>query len=125
MLLKRIRSCYNVDTPDLAAKKDFIALKVEVGKLDINKSVNFPTILNNLKTKVDHIDIGKLKTVPVDLKKLSDIGVNEVVKNTKFNILKTTVNSLEKKIPDVTTLIQMNWYNIDKQNLEKKNWRCW
>ena len=81
--------------------------------------------MNNLKTKVDHIDIGKLKTVPVDLKKLSDIGVNEVVKNTKFNILKTTVNSLEKKIPDVTTLIQMNWYNIDKQNLEKKNWRCW
>ena len=61
--------------------------------------------MSNLKTKVDDIDIGKLKTVPVDLKKLSDIGANEVVKNTKFNTLKTTVNSLEKKIPDVTTLI--------------------
>ena len=92
----------------MAAKKDFIALKVEVDKLHINKSVNFPTSLNNLKAKVDDIDIGKLKAVPVDLKKLSDIGTNEVVKNTKFNTLKTTVNSLEKKIPDVTTLIQMN-----------------
>ena len=76
--------------------------------------------MNNLKAKVDDIDIGKLKAVPVDLKKLSDIGTNEVVKNTKFNTLKTTVNSLEKKIPDVTTLIQMNWHNIGKQNLEKK-----
>ena len=37
---------------DLAAKKDFIALKAEVDKLDINKLVNVPTILNNLKTKV-------------------------------------------------------------------------
>ena len=27
-----------VDTTDLAAKKDFVALKAEVGKLEINKS---------------------------------------------------------------------------------------
>ena len=45
---------------------------------------------------------------------------NEVVKNTKFNTLKTTVNNLEKKIPDATTLIHINQYNTDKQNLEKK-----
>ena len=52
--------------------------------------------MNNLKTKVDDLDVGKLKTVPVDLKKLSDVVANEVVKNTKFNTLKTKVNSLEK-----------------------------
>ena len=40
-----------VDTCDLAAKKDFIALKAEVDKLDINKLLNVPTSLNNKKQK--------------------------------------------------------------------------
>ena len=30
------------------------------------------------------------------------------------------MNNLEKKIPDGTTLIHINQYNTDKQNLEKK-----
>ena len=63
-----------------------------------------------------------MKTVPVDLKKLSDVVDNEVVKNTKFNILKTKANKLEKKTPYTTTLIHINQYNTDKQNLEKENW---
>ena len=75
----------------------------------------------NLKTKLDNLDVGKLKPVPVDLKKLSDVAPKEVVKNTKFNKLKIKVNSLEKKIPDATTLIHINQYNTDKQNLEKNN----
>ena len=78
------------------------------------------TSLNNLKTKVDGLDAGKLKTVNVDLKKLSDVVDNEFVKNTKFNTLKTKVNNLDKKIPDGTTLIHINEYNKDTQNLEKK-----
>ena len=45
---------------------------------------------------------------------------NEVVKNTKFNTLKTKINSLEKKISDATTLIYINQYKTDKQNLQKK-----
>ena len=59
--------------------------------------VGFRTNLNNLKTKVDDLDVGKLKSVSVDLKKLSDVVANKVVENTKLNILKTKVNSLEKK----------------------------
>ena len=82
--------------------------------------VNVPTSLNNLKTKVDDLDVGKLKTVPVDLKKLSDVAANEVVKNTKFNTLKTKVNNSENKIPDATTLIHLNQCNTGKQNLENK-----
>ena len=82
-----------MDTSDLPAKKDFVALS-KVEKLDINK---FPISLNNLKTKVDDLD--------VEIKNLSDLVANEVVKNIKFNIPKTKVNSLEKKIPDATTLI--------------------
>ena len=79
-------------------------MKAEVEKLDISKLVNGPTSLNNLKTKVDDLDVGKLKTVSVDLQKLSDVVDNEVVKNLKFNTLKTKVNNLQKKIPDATML---------------------
>ena len=116
---KELDHATGVDTSDLAAKKDFIALKAEVDKCDINKLVNVPTSLNNLKEKVVDLDVGKLKTVPIDLKNLSDIVDDEVIKNTKFNTLKTKVNNLEKKILDATTLIHINQYNTDKQNLEK------
>ena len=82
--------------------------------------MNVPTSLNSLKTKEDDLDVGKLKTVPVDSKKLTDVVDDEVIKDTKFNTLKTKVNNLEKKFPKATTLIHMNQYNTDKQNLEKK-----
>ena len=51
-------------------KKNSIALKAEVDKLDVNKLVNVSTSLNNLKTKIDDLDVGKLKTVPIDWKKI-------------------------------------------------------
>ena len=35
--------------------------------------------LPNLKTEVDKLDTDKLKTVPADLSKLSDVVKNEVV----------------------------------------------
>ena len=54
----------------------------------IIKLVNVPSSLNNLKTNVDGLDVGNLKTVPVRLKKLSDLVDNEIVKNTKFKTLK-------------------------------------
>ena len=43
--------------------------------------------MNNLKIKVDDIDVDKFKVVPEDLKKVSDLISIEVAKNTKFNIL--------------------------------------
>ena len=78
-----------VDTSDLAAKKDLTALKAGVDKLDISELVNVPSSLNNSKTKVDDLNVCKLKTVSVNLKKLSDVADNKVVKNKKFNALKT------------------------------------
>ena len=80
--------------------------------------INVLTSFNNLK-KTDDLDIGKLKTVP-NLKKLSDIAHNEVVKNTKFITRKTKVNTLEKTIPDAITLIHIDQYKIDNENLEQK-----
>ena len=54
------------------------------------------------------------------MKKLSDVVDNEVAKKTKFNTLNTKVNNLDKKITDATTLIHINQYSTDKQNLDKK-----
>ena len=70
-------------------------MQAEVDKLDINKLVNIPSSLNHLRTKVNDLDVGKLKN-------LSDIIDNEVSKK---------VNKLEKKIPDGATLIHINQYN--------------
>ena len=93
-------------------------MKAEIEKLDINKLAIVPTSLNNLKICIYDLDVGKLKTAPVDLKKLSDL-VSKVVKNTKFKTLNTKVNELEK-IPVESTLTQTNQYNTDKKILEKK-----
>ena len=65
---KELEHATGIDTSDLTAKKYLVALKAYVDKLDINKT-NVPTSLNNLKIKVDDLDVGKLKTVPVDWKK--------------------------------------------------------
>ena len=65
---KEIEYATGVDTSDLAAKKDFIALEAEVDKLETNKLVNIPTSLNNSKTKVDELDVGNLKSFSIDLK---------------------------------------------------------
>ena len=67
---------------------------------------NVPTSLNNLKTKVNNLNVGKLKTISIGLKNVSDLLDNEVVKNIKFNTLKSKVNEIDKKIPDATTLLR-------------------
>ena len=43
------------------------------------------TNLVALKTEVDKIDADKLKTVPVDLAKLSNVVNNNIVKKTDYN----------------------------------------
>ena len=77
------------------------------------------TNLAALKTEVDKIDVDKLKTVPDDLAKLSNVVKNEVVKKTAFsaddyvkktkfsgdiNSLDDKIDKVEKKIPDVSSL---------------------
>ena len=44
-------------------------MRAQIDKLGINKLGNVPTSnSNNLKIKVDQLDVGELKTIPVDLK---------------------------------------------------------
>ena len=51
--------------------------------------------LASLKTEVDKIDAGKLKAVPVDLSKLSNMVINDVVKKTEYNKLVTKVDNTD------------------------------
>ena len=62
---KELKHARGVNTSDLIAKKDSIALKAEVGKLEINKFVNVTTSLNNLKAMIDDLDVDKKKNVPL------------------------------------------------------------
>ena len=76
-------------------------------QLDINELVKVQTGWNNLKTKAN-LDVGKSKSVSVDLKKLSDTVTKELIKRTVYNMLNTNVNNLEKnntKIVDVESKI--------------------
>ena len=77
------------------------------------------TNLAALKTEADKIDTDKLKAVPDDLAKLSNVVKNEVVKKTDFsaddyvkktkfsgdiNSFHDKIDKVEKKIPDVSSL---------------------
>ena len=73
------------------------------------------TNLARLKTEADKIDVDKLKTVPVDLVKLSDVVKNDVVKETEYNSLKTKVNSI-----DTTNFVLKTKYKKDGSDLEDK-----
>ena len=57
------------------------------------------TSLAALKSEVDKIDVDKLKTVPVDLVKLTNAVKNDVIKKTDYN---TKVTSIETKMAGLT-----------------------
>ena len=62
------------------------------------------TNLASLKTEVDKIDTHKLKTVPADLAKLSNVVKNEVVKKTDYN---AKVTSIEAQIAGLLKIQQI------------------
>ena len=94
---KELKHAKGNDRWNLAAKCYFNALKPEVDTLNFNKMIKVPTGLNDLKTILDDLDAGKLKTVPKHSKELSDIVSKEVVKKTVYKTLKAKLNNLEKK----------------------------
>ena len=77
---------FKVDLSNYAKKAD---LKI-VTHVDTS-SFALKTNLANLKTKVDKLDIGKLKTVPVDLSKLNDAVKKDVVKKAFYDKLSAKV----------------------------------
>ena len=69
------------------------------------------TNLASLKTEVDKIDTDKLKTVPSDLAKLSNVVKNDVVKKTDYN---AKVTSIEGQIAGITKNATDNLNDIKK-----------
>ena len=69
------------------------------------------TNLAALKTEVDKIDTDKLKTIPADLAKLSNVVKNDVVKKTDYN---AKVTSIESQIAGLTKNTVDNLTDITK-----------
>ena len=72
---------------------------------------NIPSTANNLKSKIDQLNVDKLKTVP-DFKMLSDVVDKYVVKKSGYIELKSKVVRLEH-ITSTSTLIDNGQYNAD------------
>ena len=73
------------------------------------------TNLAALKSKVDKIDTDKLKTVPADLAKLSNIVKNDVVKKTTYNTLKNKVYAI-----DTSKFVSRTKFTTDTNTLHDK-----
>ena len=99
-----------LDLSNYATKSD---LK-NVTHVDVS---SFPskTNLASLKTEVDEIDVDQLKTVPVDLAKLSNVVKNDVVKKTEYNKLVTKVDNIDNK-----NFVLKPKYEKDGSNFEDK-----
>ena len=129
-----------VDLSNYATKTD---LK-NVSHVDVS-SFALKSNLASLKTEVDKIDADKLKTVPVDLAKLSNVVKNDVINITEYDKLVAKVNGtdntnfvsrtkyekdgsdfedktdkIDKKIPDVTNLVKKTDFNTKVTEIEGK-----
>ena len=93
------------------------------------------TNLAALKTEVDKTDVAKLKTVPDDLAKLSNVVKNEVVKKTDFsadsyitrtkfstdtNALDDKTDKVDQKIPNVSNLATKSSVTILVRDLDDR-----
>ena len=99
-----------VDLSNYATKTD---LK-NVSHVDVS-SFALKSNLVSLKTEVDKIDAEKLKTVPVDLAKLSNVVKNDVIKKTEYNKLVTKVDNI-----DTTNFVSRTKYQKHGSNFEDK-----
>ena len=122
-----------IDLSNYATKEDI----KNITHIDTS-SFALKTNLANLKTKVNEFDTDKLKMVPIDLSKLSNLVKNEVVKknasdkfvakvnniDTSRFVLKTKYDAdklkLENKIPDTSGLVKKTNYNTKVTELENK-----
>ena len=95
-----------LDLTNYAAKDDV----KNITHVDVS-SYATKTNLASLKTEVDKIDSDKLKTVPADLAKLSNVVKNDVVKKIDYS---TKVTSIEAQIAGLTKNTVDNLADITK-----------
>ena len=99
-----------LDLSNYATKKDI----KDITHVD-TCSYALKTNLAALKTEVDNIDTEKLKTVPSDLAKLSNVVKNDLVKKTEYNTLKNKVNAI-----DTSGFVTRTKFTTDTNSLDDK-----
>ena len=70
----------------LLKKTDFVKLKSNAYKINIDKLKNVSGNLTNLRNKVDKLDVDKLVTVPVDFSKISDVVLDDVINKDVYDV---------------------------------------
>ena len=99
-----------VDLSNYATKTDLVkAIGIDTFNLALKSN------LAKLKAGVDKIDVDKLKIVPTDLSKPSNVVDNEVVKKTVHAKLVTKLDNI-----DTSGFALEAKYNTDKSDLEMK-----
>ena len=88
-----LKNVSHVDASSFALKSNWVSLKTEVGKLDINELV----------------------PIPADVSKLSNVVKNDVVKKTEYNKLVTKVDNI-----DTTNFVKKNKDEKDESDFEDK-----
>ena len=130
----------DVDLSNYATKTDLKNVShVDVGSIALKSN------LASLKTVVDKIDADKLKYVPADVTKLSNVIKSDVVKKIEYNKLVTKVdntdttnfvkktkyekdgssfedkiNKIDKKILDIASLVKKTNFNTKVTEIERK-----
>ena len=106
-----------LDLSNYAAKDDV----KNITHVDVS-SYATKTNLAALKSEVDKTDTDKLKTVPVDLAKLSNVVKNDVVKKTTYNTLKNKVDAIDtlKFVSRTKFTTDTNALNDKIDKVEKK-----
>ena len=99
-----------LDLSNYATKKDI----KDIAHVDTS-SYAIKTNLAALKTEVDNIDTDKLKTVPNDLAKLSNIVKNDAVKKADYNTLKSKVDGT-----DTSAFVTRTKFTADTNALNDK-----
>ena len=104
---------FELDLFDYATQTD---LKGATG-IETSKVVS-KTDLASLKTKEENLDVDKVKTVPSDLSKLTNVVDNDVIKKTVYDKLVIKVNIIYIKILSTSGLVTKRQSDSDKQGLE-------
>ena len=95
-----IKNISHVDTSCFASKTNLANLKTEVDKLDIDKLVPVPTDLRKLSSVVKN-DVVKKADYSKLVTKVDNIDTSGLVKKTDYN---TKITEIEGKIPDISNL---------------------
>ena len=70
-----------------------------------------------MKRKVEKVDVHKLVPVPVDLNKLIDEVINDIVKKDVYN---GNIKNIENKIPDIANLASNTTLNAKMNEVKDK-----